>query len=103
MQGFRHILPLSLFLSLTVSHAFAYQQLEFTREISDAGKNNKERLFHEPQAVAAAGDLLYIADTDAHRIVVMDRNGKLVRTWGQKGSKQGQLREPGGIAADEKG
>ncbi len=103
MQGFRHILPLSLFLFLTVSHAFAYQQIEFTREISDEGKKSKERLFHEPQAVAVSGDLLYIADTDAHRVVVMDRSGKLVRTWGQKGSKQGQLREPGGIAVDEKG
>jgi DNA-binding beta-propeller fold protein YncE len=103
MQVFRHVLSLSLFLFLSVPPAFAYQQLEFTREISDEGKKNKERLFHEPQAVAVSGDLLYIADTDAHRVVVMDRSGKLVRAWGQKGSKQGQLREPGGIAVDEKG
>lgn len=103
LKGSRALIALAAFMAVSPPAAFAYQQIEFTGEITDQGKKKNERLFHEPLAVAAAGGLLYVADTEAHRIVVIDRNGRLVRSWGTKGSKEGQLREPAGIAIDEKG
>ena len=92
---------LALFFIAATSHA--YQQIEFIRELGEPGKKSDQRLLHEPRAVALSGEKVYIADTDAHRVLVLDLNGKIVRTWGAKGDKPGQFRSPAGIALDEKG
>jgi DNA-binding beta-propeller fold protein YncE len=83
--------------------AYAYQQIEFIREIGEPGKKSDQRQLHEPRAIAFAGEKVYIADTDAHRVLVLDLSGKVVRAWGAKGDKPGQFRSPAGIALDEKG
>jgi DNA-binding beta-propeller fold protein YncE/tetratricopeptide (TPR) repeat protein len=88
---------------LIVSTASAYQQIEFIREIGDPGKKAKERLLNSPRAVALSGEKIYIADTDVHRVVVLDMSGKMVLTWGVKGDKPGQFKSPAGIAVDEQG
>jgi len=103
MPSFRRFLPILLFLTFPTSTAFAYQQVEFIQEFGQFTKKKEERLLNAPRAVAVAGERYYVADTDANRIVVLDKSGKVIQTWGQKGNKQGQLREPGGIAVDEQG
>jgi DNA-binding beta-propeller fold protein YncE len=92
---------LAFFFIAAPSHAF--QQIEFIREIGEAGKKADQRELHEPRAIALSGEKVYIADTDAHRVLVLDLSGKTVRTWGAKGDKPGQFRSPAGIALDEKG
>ena len=92
-----------LFLLLIASSSFAYQQFEFVREIGEPGKKTPQRLLNEPRALALAGDRIYIADTDAHRVVVLDPSGKTVLTWGSKGDQNGQFKDPSGIAVDEQG
>ena len=54
-------------------------------------------------------DQLYIQDTTVHRIVTLDQDGTVLRTWGSQGSGPGQFqfREAdtyvGGIAIDGRG
>jgi DNA-binding beta-propeller fold protein YncE/tetratricopeptide (TPR) repeat protein len=88
---------------LIASTASAYQQIEFVREIVDSGKKAKEHLLNSPRAIALSEEKIYIADTDAHRVVVLDMSGKTVHSWGLKGDKLGQLKSPAGIAVDEQG
>jgi sugar lactone lactonase YvrE len=90
----------SLFFTPT---SFAYQQIEFVREIGEAGGKSNQRLLNAPRAIALAGEKAYIADTDAHRVLVLDMNGKTLLTWGSKGDKPGQFKAPAGIALDEQG
>ncbi len=50
-------------------------------------------------SLAVAGDLLYVVDTSANRIVVLNRHsGEPVSSFGAKGSGDGQLDEPTHIA-----
>ena len=79
----------------------AFEQIEFLREVGEVGKKATERTLHAPQALVLVGDRLYIADTDSHRIVVLNPEGKVIATWGQKGDQPGQFRYPAGITADE--
>jgi DNA-binding beta-propeller fold protein YncE len=88
---------------LIASTAFAYQQIEFVREISDSGKKANERQLNSSRAMALSEEKIYIADTDAHRVVVLDISGKMVLTWGVKGDKLGQFKSPAGITVDEQG
>jgi len=92
------------FLSLMLtSVAFAGQQMDLLRELGEAGQKASKSLLHEPRAIAIIKDRYYIADNDAHRIVVLDPIGKQVLAWGEKGSKPGQFKSPQGIAVDEEG
>jgi DNA-binding beta-propeller fold protein YncE/tetratricopeptide (TPR) repeat protein len=88
---------------LFASRAAAFQPMEFVREIGETGKQVKPRQLNAPRALAAYGDRLYIADTDAHRVVVLDQSGRTVLSWGLKGNKPGQFKYPAGIAIDEQG
>jgi tripartite motif-containing protein 71 len=88
---------------LIASTASAYQQIEFVREIGDSGKKAKERQLSSPRAMAISEEKIYIADTDAHRVAVLDMSGKMVLAWGVKGDKFGQFKSPAGIAVDEQG
>lgn len=54
-----------------------------------------------PMGVALKGKRVYIADTSHHRIVVTDRNGKVLGGFGQYGSKDGQLNYPVSVAVGE--
>ncbi len=92
-----------LFLFVFISSSSAYQQIEFVRELGAAGKKAGQRQLNAPRAIALAGEKVYVADTSAHRIVVLDLNGKTALTWGAKGEKPGQFRSPSGIAVDEQG
>jgi DNA-binding beta-propeller fold protein YncE len=97
------ITALIICLVLPGALASAYQQIEFQLEIGEPGKKAPERLLNEPRALSLAGDRIVVADTDAHRIVVLDRAGKVLQSWGQKGDEAGQFRSPAGVAVDEQG
>jgi DNA-binding beta-propeller fold protein YncE/tetratricopeptide (TPR) repeat protein len=88
---------------LIAAPASAYQQFEFVRELGEAGKKAPQRLLNEPRALALAGDRIYIADTEAHRVVVLDLSGQVIQNWGKKGDQAGQFKYPSGIAVDEQG
>src|SRR3972149_10890728 len=105
MLRFPRIFLLSLFplLFFFASSAFSYQQIEFIREIGEYGKPAAQRLVNGARALALFGDKMFIADTEAHQVLVLDRDGKTARKWGTKGDKLGQFKLPLGIAVDEQG
>jgi len=54
-------------------------------------------------AVAPNGDV-YVSDGYGNnRIVVFDKHGKFVRTWGKLGQKPGEFSQPHSVALDSKG
>ncbi len=103
MAVVRHFVFAAFVFLLFAARVSAFQPMEFVREIGEAGKQAKQRQFNAPRALAAHGDRLYVADTEAHRIVVLDQSGKTVLSWGLKGNKPGQFKYPAGIAIDEQG
>ncbi len=56
--------------------------------------------FYGPRGIAIAPNgLLYITDTGNSRILVFDKDGKVVRSFGSLGTGDGQMDNPVGIAA----
>ncbi|HUK99587.1 MAG TPA: 6-bladed beta-propeller [Nitrospirota bacterium] len=104
MPALGHIGIILLLSLMFTPRVHAYQQIDFVREIGQLGKQaEQQRQLTAPKAVAAFGERLYFADTDAHRITVLDQTGKTVLSWGMRGNKPGQFRRPSGIAIDEQG
>ncbi|AMV31876.1 Serine/threonine-protein kinase PknD [Pirellula sp. SH-Sr6A] len=58
--------------------------------------------FKYPYSLALFGDGLLVSEYGNHRVQRLDRNGKSVATWGQAGSKPGELNQPWAIAVDTK-
>jgi len=57
-----------------------------------------------PSDVALGSDeRIYVVDGGNQRVVVFDRNGKYLLSFGQKGSAEGQFKDPVGIGTDNKG
>ncbi len=61
--------------------------------------------FNRPTDVAwdLAGNVFISDGYGNSRVVKVDKNGKWVKTWGERGSAQGQLNTPHSIANDAKG
>jgi len=64
--------------------------------------------FDRPSAVAVAPDgTIYVADghggDSSARIIKIAPDGKIIKTWGKKGSGPGEFNEPHGIALDSTG
>lgn len=65
---------------------------------ADLPKHTSE--FYGPRGIAIAPNgLLYVTDTGNSRILVFDKDGKFVRTFGSFGTGQAQMDNPVGIAA----
>jgi len=70
-----------------------------------AGAGAQSDLFQRPTDVAwdAAGDI-YVADGYGNaRVAKFDRNGKFIKSWGFRGTEQGQFNSVRGIALDAQG
>ncbi len=71
-----------------------------------AGKGDSADLFNGSADIVIApnGDI-FVADGQGgnNRIVKFSKDGKFIKTWGSKGSAQGQFETPHSIAMDSKG
>ena len=60
--------------------------------------------FNHPAAVAAdAAGTVYVADTGNNRVVELNADGTVLRTWGSRGTGEGRFHSPNGIALDGAG
>lgn len=57
-----------------------------------------ESVLKRPEAAVAAGDTIYVVDSDLSRVVMYSADGKYKASFGGKGSDAGELRSPHGIA-----
>lgn len=96
-------LAVAVLIALAPAASVAYQQIELLREVGEPGKKPAQRMLNEPRAVALAGDRVYLADSEANRIVVLSPEGAIVTSWGAKGDQPGQFRSPSGIVVDAQG
>ncbi|MFL2760675.1 MAG: NHL repeat-containing protein [Dehalococcoidia bacterium] len=61
-------------------------------------------LFQWPAALLVDEDEnLYVTDEANHKVVVMDKGGEHINTWGEQGSEPGQLNRPSGMSFDAEG
>lgn len=76
--------------------------MSFLDVIGSVGTGNGQ--FNDPRDIAV-GPLgnLYVADTDNHRVQVLDPSGNFVRSIGSYGSLQGLFNTPQGIGIDASG
>jgi sugar lactone lactonase YvrE len=76
-----------------------------THGLSDeSGSETGAGRFQRPLAVAAgAGGNIYVANTGADRIEELDSGGRLLASWGGRGSAPGLFESPDGIAVDRAG
>jgi len=56
----------------------------------------------ERLAVDAAGNI-YVADSDSNRIVKLSPGGRIIASWGRKGSGLGEFLRPSAVALDTRG
>jgi len=69
------------------------------------GAGAQSDVFNGPTDVAwdAAGNIYVVDGYGNARIAKFDKNGKFIRSWGQRGSATGQFNTPHGIAIDTQG
>jgi len=78
--------------------------------LGKAGGGREPEYFWQPNAVATApnGDI-YVAEghsdapTANARVLKFDRTGKFIRSWGRRGSGDGELLQPHALAFDSRG
>jgi hypothetical protein len=75
------------------------------------GKDNKfirsyggKKLFDKPLDVAVYGNFVYVIDMDKYQLFVLDKEtGKLVKTIGEGGAKEGMFHKPTHVTVDHAG
>ncbi len=73
-----------------------------TRQIAVLQGHGDNAMF-QPSDVVVSGQEVFVVDGVHNRIVVFDKKGHFLRTFGRKGPKGDQLKQPLGIAADKAG
>lgn len=74
------------------------------RVLATHGVSGGQRVLREPKGMAIGPDgNIYIADSGTSSVVVLNREGAVVRTWGRKGAGDGEFNEPWGIAVGPDG
>jgi len=73
-------------------------------EDENLGTRGGSSLFQWPAALLVdENENLYVTDEANHKVVVMDKDGEHIETWGEQGSEPGQLNRPSGMAFDSEG
>lgn len=67
--------------------------------ISEQGEDKNQ--LNCPEGIAIADDLIYVADSDNHRIQVFNLEGDHIRSWGSQGSETGKFDNPVGVFVHE--
>jgi sugar lactone lactonase YvrE len=62
-------------------------------------------LMNGPQGIAVKGStsMIYVADTNNHRIQLYSYQGRFIKQWGSNGTADGQFNGPQGMAIDNEG
>ncbi len=82
----------------------AAESSDDSRMTMGAALGNPHGLFVFPSDVAAAADgTLYVTNTHAYEVLVLEAGGALRRSWGAKGHGHGDWEVPVGISVDESG
>ena len=63
-------------------------------------RGNGDGQFSFPSGISIKGDVLYVADTDNHRVQKLTSSGKFLHKFGQQGSDQGQFNRPVAVIID---
>jgi len=75
--------------------------------LGKAGGGKEPDFFFQPNDVVVAADgSIFVAEghgAENNRILKFDRNGKLIKTWGKKGSGPGEFDQPHALAFDSRG
>ena len=58
------------------------------------------RLLWPVQMIRDSAGILYVSDEGSHQIIKLNQDGSEAGEWGEKGSDEGQLNRPSGIAFD---
>ncbi len=69
----------------------------------DLGEFGREHLTWPSSFVTDEDENFWITDDAKNQVIVVDREGNLLNSWGEKGSGDGQFDRPGGIAFDPDG
>ncbi len=73
-----------------------------TKQVAELKGYGPNALF-DPSDVVVVGDEVFVMDGVNNRVVVFDRKGNVLRTFGQKGPGGDHLNQPLGITADKRG
>ena len=63
-------------------------------------KGSGDGQFSSPSGISIKRDVLYVADTDNHRVQKLTSSGKFLHKFGQEGSGQGQFNRPLAVTID---
>ena len=63
-------------------------------------RGNGDGQFRCPYGISIKGDMLYVADSDNHRIQKLTSGGEFIHKFGQKGSSQGKFNTPEAVIVD---
>ncbi|MFO7570741.1 MAG: NHL repeat-containing protein, partial [Smithellaceae bacterium] len=101
-HGFAFRAPGELLISDTANHLIFHCNDSLTgikiikpTGTGETGLNCPRQLAYHP-----GENLIYVADRNNARIVVMDMNGNVVRKWGKDGTQTGEFKIPHGLILD---
>lgn len=83
-------------------YAAKWSQVAASAIWGSPGREPGQFMAPKGMALDRAGNL-YVADSQNHRIQVLDAQGRLIRVWGSEGTAPGQFKEPWGVAVAEDG
>lgn len=76
---------------------------ELVESFGQDSENPSERLYLPTNMTLTPKGIFYIADAGVGRIIAIDRDGHILKTFGKLGDGFGQFGRPKGIASDDQG
>lgn len=100
------IVSFLFFISLLLisSPANTFEKIDFLFQIGpDIDGNKKNNLKHPSDIAVSKSGIIYLTDRSNNRIVSFNSKGKLLQSFGKRGSKNGEFNKPRGIAIAKNG